>query len=1141
MISPAEFYINGKISMGFAKLTSYTYDGIGNALTVFSNGVTTRYVYDNLGQARFIIDGEGFVSENVYDAFGQIVKTRQYSAKTDVTDFSESNMQAWVSNQVNPAVTQWSYNELGQVRFTIDPEGFVTENIYDDVGNLVETKQFDSLTVGEEYVKSYLSAANNIDDFTVYDNSPAGAVVESVLDEDKNINVIQVTGDGVDNSFRLMSSGDTDWNNSTESILSWDGKFSSDFRVAITVQTEDGVRYLRYMIGDSEPDINGAFITHYLSADHIDGNWHTIERDLVADLAAIEPDNVLLEVDNFIVRGSGRLDNIELKGPLDEPNLSQLVRGYTGNVVSNRYFYDSLNRVQFSVDANGYISESIYDANSNVIETKQYDFTLAEADITSYLNAADNIDNFSIYDNSPPANISSFFDSEKQTNVIQLAGAATANGYELTGASGASWNNSSQFNLSVDLKYNENLAIAISVDTNQGHRWIKYAIGESAPTISGSSITHYVSADLINGNWQTLQRNLVEDLQALEPDNQIIDINSFRIRGSGLIDNVQLSKPLDTAAVAQKVIDASPDYQSSRFVYDEVNQLRFVIDAEGYVSESIYDANGQVIQTKAYFDKYEEVSGEDTSIGAAEANEGWIMASPLSDQHSVEFDNELNTDVHVFDGYGFSLTLNDPQGGPLQVSQSILNWDMKQTDDFKLSVDVNLLSGESITVSYEGNLTGAPFRSGNTIHIPLPELADGEWHQISRNLENDIAAFEPNAKFVSINNLYVEGNGRLNDIRLVSNETSSIENFYSNKESIGSHVFYDALGQARFSMNAEGFITETRFDANGNVVETRQYQNAYVANDLTFDAIDTWSQSETSLIETRFALDNLGQVRFTIDAEGYVTENIYNDNSRLIQVKQYESQFSFTSGDLTVQEVLDVLSGGTGGTPGNPGTPGDNSNTSLITFDGTDTSLYTINDYGTTDIAVVNEELQIGRAYYGAIEVPPSMYVNDRFQPSEFTSIQYEFSTPAIFTDGHFIGGLDNALENGDYGFKVELNGSQINVIETIGFSSTTTSLGTASANTTYVVEFESGADTLTVYVYEQGSARESGFTHSINYSDNDWGNQTGLNFYSVATWDSTTASINIDNISISKPAPAGNPGTPSTDQGVLSLSTRMT
>ena len=49
-----------------------------------------------------------------------------------------------------------------------------------------------------------------------------------------------------------------------------------------------------------------------LGPDAMDGQWHTFVRDLQADLEGAQPGVTILEVNGFLIRGSGMLDDIML-------------------------------------------------------------------------------------------------------------------------------------------------------------------------------------------------------------------------------------------------------------------------------------------------------------------------------------------------------------------------------------------------------------------------------------------------------------------------------------------------------------------------------------------------------------------------------------------------------------------------------------------------------------------------------------------------------------------------------------------------------------------------------------------------------------------------------------------------------------
>jgi hypothetical protein len=153
--------------------------------------------------------------------------------------------------------------------------------------------------------------------WVVYDASPSGASIRNVYDAEMESPVIVLQGAGTANGYKLGNyAGNTNaWNNTSEKVIAWDMKFDQSFVVYVTVKTTQGQRYIYYTAESQNRGIQGTFnnyIHHGLGATSRNGEWKTITRDLQVDLQDFEPDNQIISVNGFLVRGSGRLDNIQL-------------------------------------------------------------------------------------------------------------------------------------------------------------------------------------------------------------------------------------------------------------------------------------------------------------------------------------------------------------------------------------------------------------------------------------------------------------------------------------------------------------------------------------------------------------------------------------------------------------------------------------------------------------------------------------------------------------------------------------------------------------------------------------------------------------------------------------------------------------
>jgi VCBS repeat-containing protein len=163
----------------------------------------------------------------------------------------------------------------------------------------------------------YTDATNgSIDGWDVFDADPAGSLISNVYDEQRESNVTELAGSGLDNGYRLRSKTFATWANSSQFVIAWNMKYAEDFAIYVEVKTSAGVKYLQYepldvdYLGSSTP------VRFGVGSGAKNGEWHTIIRDLQADLKLAQPGVTILQVNSFSIRGSGRVDDIKLRQAL---------------------------------------------------------------------------------------------------------------------------------------------------------------------------------------------------------------------------------------------------------------------------------------------------------------------------------------------------------------------------------------------------------------------------------------------------------------------------------------------------------------------------------------------------------------------------------------------------------------------------------------------------------------------------------------------------------------------------------------------------------------------------------------------------------------------------------------------------------
>ncbi len=313
--------------------------------------------------------------------------------------------------------------------------------------------------------------------WTVYDKLPAGGRIENIYDGDRQSYVIELTGYGTNNGYRLGNTNGGDWHNESQTVIQWSVNYSESFIVYIDLETTAGHRYLTYKPVDFDLLGIGEYVFFGLGADATDGQWHTFVRDLQADLNRAQPGVVINEVNGFLIRGSGMVDDIKL------------------------------------------ISGSI------MYEDGEDGLTIG----------------WTVYDNLPAgARIDNVYDSERRNNVIELAGSGTNNGYRLVKAGGTKWYNTTQRVIEWSMSYTESFTVYIDMETTAGHRYLTYPPANTNQLGTGEYVFFGLGTNAIDGQWHTFVRDLQADLNLAQPGVIINEVNGFLIRGSGLVDDIKM-------------------------------------------------------------------------------------------------------------------------------------------------------------------------------------------------------------------------------------------------------------------------------------------------------------------------------------------------------------------------------------------------------------------------------------------------------------------------------------------------------------------------------------------------------------------------------------------------------------------------
>ena len=355
--------------------------GLGNVVTsIATQGDNaqdrrTYFVYDKDGRQRFTLksvnQNNWKATETIYDRNNNIFERRQYdnyvgtgAVNKIIAGSSEENGRisqtemAWALQQAGYKNKSWgddtsnihglstrtfySYNANNQLRFTIDALGFVTENVYDRVGNLRFVREYADRQTG--HLKGDFSEANMI--ASLVKNGP----------EDR------VTQYRYDSANRLV-----------EELKPWSSIARSD-GTAIgghlkTVNTYDALGQLRKR--------EEGIIDRGTEILHSEKRTTTFEYDNVGNQVKTTLSGWYDMNDGRVYQSrAGQSDRFQRSITTKYDDLGNAILNWTrvglNDYVSQHKLYDNIGRELYSVDGMGIVTGKTYDKMSNVLTETRY-------------------------------------------------------------------------------------------------------------------------------------------------------------------------------------------------------------------------------------------------------------------------------------------------------------------------------------------------------------------------------------------------------------------------------------------------------------------------------------------------------------------------------------------------------------------------------------------------------------------------------------------------------------------------------------------------------------------------------------------------------------------------------------------------
>lgn len=329
----------------------------------------------------------------------------------------------------------------------------------------------------------------------------------------------------------------------------------------------------------------------------------------------------------------------------------------------------------------------------------------------------------------------------------------------------------------------------LTMNTNQGWKYLYYRVQNTV--VDGQTI---YSPDHQDGAWHTYSVNLAQDIAARFPGAVPNGIVSFRLTGNGRLDNVRLLKTANLATISGTAIDdQGAVVPAATLTFKPLGQI-VVTDAAGkFVLPSLPAGAYSVSVVKPFFAPMSSdvitINPTDTAVNSI-VHLGSI--DTLTIANAANNDSARFTLLYPTAGVTSSIqTVVDPQQGKAyEYSVSHGNWFYSIAQDsivpsWDVSNNRTTLAWESkigsdnnflITVQTDAGSRYLYYSTGHTPHTVsnvgffqlASNLADGQWHTISRDIKKDLATYFPEVTAIKwIISYRLTGHGRLNNLRLI--------------------------------------------------------------------------------------------------------------------------------------------------------------------------------------------------------------------------------------------------------------------------------------------------------------------------------------------------------------------------------------
>ncbi|MEM9101106.1 MAG: polymorphic toxin-type HINT domain-containing protein [Pseudomonadota bacterium] len=406
--------------------------------------------------------------------------------------------------------------------------------------------------------------------------------------------------------------------------------------------------------------------------------------------------------------------------------------------------------------------------------------------------------------------------------------------------------------------------------------------------------------------------------------------------------------------------------QSIHYVYDDISRLRFVIDALGHVKETRYsDTLTRLTQTTSqilYLGQTFEISTQDIQLSMLE---DWVSQADLQQTQRIDSienfekrivserqykavssngegiqETAMIVDYHydaqgnliqslekTEEGWSQSAWLYDGLGRTIKITDAKGNVTIMEYHDASQQVMTTFANGrietslmdtqgrivsqtQTSNLQEEGELLSASYFNYDALSLLYRIVnVDGEQTRLIYDDKKRLIG-EVDAQGYYIESIYDKHDRVIKTIQYATPLQNNRPQLTIHDKPMASgedrhtHYFYDLWDRLQFEVNAQGYVTEFDYNAQGWLLGTYQYSQPFLTSSDEASNTEALQQFVQKLIESstdkdetpltvrrqNFFYDANGQVIGELDAENFLTTFTYNTAGQVVQQTQYATR-----------------------------------------------------------------------------------------------------------------------------------------------------------------------------------------------------------------------------------------------------------